>query len=351
MKLIFSLTLTLALSSALAQSTPQSVIDYLVAEEGVVGVAAGYAIEGTTEWSSAAGYSCKKQEIPFSDTTRTRTASIAKSMTAIAVMQLVEQGRLNLDQPVTEYLPAFPVKDKGVVTTRHLLTHTSGLTGYQSAEEAENKVAFANLETAMQVFIGRPLLFEPGTGFFYTTYGYVALGRIIEAVSGQSYESYMQAHIWGPSGMENTGVEVFGAQDASAACLYHKKRRKPKPADQNDLSNRIPGGGFYTTLEDMIRFGNAVVNHQLIKAETLEQMTEVPSIEKEGNPYGLGWFLYGPPPHEYLVIGHSGEQTGAATQLMLIPKSKTVIVVLANTSGTWKAVVQAASKLIQISEQ
>lgn len=351
MKFLFTLSLALSLFAARAQPGPQAVIDQLVNEEGIVGVAAAYAIDGTTEWSSTAGHRCKKPQILFSDTTRTRTASIAKSMTAIAAMQLAEQGQLDLDLPITEYLPAFPKKAKGTITSRHLLNHTSGLTGYQSPEEAENEVAYANLEEAMQVFANRPLLFEPGTGFFYTTYGYVVLGRIIEAVSGQSYETYMQTHIWGPSGMKHTGVEVYGEPVTDAACLYHKKRRKPKLADQNNLSNRTPGGGLYTTLEDMIRFGNAVVNHQLVKAETLEEMMSTPDIEKEGNPYGLGWFLYGPPPYEHLVIGHSGEQTGAATQLMLIPESKTVVVVLANTSGAWKAVVQAASELIRISEQ
>jgi hypothetical protein len=79
-------------------------------------------------------------------------------------------------------------------------------------------------------------------------------------------------------------------------------------------------------------------------------MIESQFEEKEGNPYGLGWFLYGPPPHQHLVIGHSGEQTGCAAQLMIIPKSKTVVAVLANTSGTWKEVVTLASQLIQISE-
>jgi len=125
-------------------------------------------------------------------------------------------------------------------------------------------------------------------------------------------------------------------------------RGKIKQAKPNDPSNRVPGGGFQTTLGDMLHFGNAVIENKLIKASTLERMTQIHSLEKEGNPYGFGWFLYGPKPNEKLVIGHSGEQIGAATQLMIIPKNKTVIVVLTNTSGSWREVIGLSVELTSL---
>lgn len=323
----------------------------LITDSGVTGAAAGYAVEGKTAWKNAAGYRCAEDQLPFTDSTRTRTASIAKTMTAVAIMQLVEQGRIDLDLPVQTYLPDYPKKKAGDITVRQLLAHTSGIGQYQSEKEAENQTDFPSLEAAMAVFKDRDLLFEPGTAYYYTTYGYVVLGRIIEVVSGQSYEAYLQKNIWDVAGMTRTGVEKLPSNPANRSCLYQKHKRKTKAARANNLSNRVPGGGLFTTLDDMIRFGNAIVENRLIKAATLEQMTQSQFAQKAGNPYGLGWFLYGPPPHESVVIGHSGEQTGAATQIMLIPKSKTVVVVLANTSGTWKDVVTLASALIGISEK
>ena len=124
-----------------------------------------------------------------------------------------------------------------------------------------------------------------------------------------------------------------------------------KKAESNNLSNRIPGGGFYSTLNDVLKFGNAVLDFTLIKESTFNLMLENQFVPKQGNPYGLGWYFYAPHPNENLVIGHSGEQTGAATQLMIIPKNNTVVVVLANTSGTWKDVVGLSSSLIGISEK
>lgn len=353
---LFSLIYLLCTCSGHTQDSSKAreaneLLTALITESGVTGAAAGYAVQGKTVWKNAAGYRCAENQALFTDSTRTRTASIAKTMTAVAIMQLVEQGRIDLDAPVQTYLPDFPKKKAGDITVRHLLAHTSGIGQYLSDKEAESQTEFPSLEAAMAVFKDRELLFQPGTAFYYTTYGYVVLGRIIEVVSGQNYEAYLQKNIWGPAGMNDTGVEKIQSEQTNRSCLYQKQKRKTKTATENNLSNRVPGGGLYTTLDDMIRFGNAIVENRLIKAETLEQMTQSQFDQKAGNPYGLGWFLYGPPPHESVVIGHSGEQTGAATQIMLIPKSKTVVVVLANTSGTWKDVVTLCSALIGISEK
>ncbi|MBK8555435.1 MAG: beta-lactamase family protein [Lewinellaceae bacterium] len=319
--------------------------------KGITGVAAGYSIDGATIWDNAVGFSCEDKGILFTDSTLTRTASLAKPMTAVAVLQLAEQGRLDLDAPIQQYLPQFPKKEKGDITTRQLLSHTSGISQYQSTKEIENTQNFETLEDAMKVFQDRPLLFEPGTNFFYTSYGYVVLGRIIEKISGQSFEAYMQINIWDKAGMRHTGIEKVGVTYPNKSCLYHRKKRRAKPAKQNDLSNRIPAGGFYSTVGDMLKFGNALLEGKLIGDSTFQLMTENQFAQKEGNPYGLGWFFYAPKPHENAVIGHSGEQTGAACQIMIVPGSKTVVVVLSNTSGTWKDVVTLCSALVAISEQ
>lgn len=348
LSLVFVLFISTASYSQELKKADELLID-MVSKKGSVGIAAGYSINGEIKWSNSAGYSCLATATPFQATTLTRIASIAKPMTAVAIMQLVEQGLIDLDTPISTYLPQYPKKEKGEITTRQLLAHTSGISQYLNTREIENTRNFSNMEEAMRVFVDRPLLFEPGTRYYYTSYGYVVLGRLIEEVSGQTYEAYMKDHIWDRANMKNTGVEYIDQVYESKSCLYHKKK-KTKTAKQNDLSNRIPAGGFYSTLQDMLHFGNALLAGELIEAGSLEIMIQQQFVQ-EGNQYGLGWFFYAPKPHDNLVIGHSGEQTGCASQLMLIPNSQTVVVVLSNTSGTWKDVVTLSSELIQLSEQ
>ncbi|TCK69404.1 CubicO group peptidase (beta-lactamase class C family) [Winogradskyella wandonensis] len=349
---ILTLLLSFATINIVAQEqfNPEQQLKELSGKKQNIGIAAAYSIDGVTEWSQSSGFSCQDSEIPFSSTTLTRIASIAKPMTAVAIMQLFEKGLIELDTPIQTYLPTFPRKEKGDITIKQLLTHTSGISQYQSNKEVENKTQFNSLQEAIDVFRDRPLLFKPGSEYFYTSYGYVLLGRIIEQVSGLSYEDYMQKNIFDIANMKNTGIENINKQYDNKSCLYHNQKRKTKKTKQNNLSNRIPAGGFYSTLDDVIKFGEAIVNNTLISESTFKLMLESQPVTYDGSLYGFGWFFYGPKPNENIVIGHEGGQSGCTSQLFIIPKSKTVVVVLSNTSGTYRDVVTFASKLISHSE-
>lgn len=304
-----------------------------ILDQNIVGASAGYSIYGVTEWQAAIGFSDKKNNITFETETKVRMASIAKSMTAIAVMQLVEKGLINLDSPIKTYIPDYPLQSKIQITTRHLLSHTSGIAGYKNSKEAETKITYSSLTDAVDLFKNRKLLFEPGTKYNYTSYGYTLLGLIIEKVSGINFESYMRENIWDVAGMMNTGVDKYNFQEENSSKFYRRTRKgKIKSGVENNLSNRVPGGGFYTTVLDMLKFGNAVIENDLIKQETLSLMREHHSLEKESNAYGFGWFLYNPKPNEGAIIGHSGGQTGCSSQLFIIPEKGIVTIVLANTS-------------------
>jgi CubicO group peptidase (beta-lactamase class C family) len=314
-----------------------------------IGITAAYSVNGEIKWSNSAGFSCMDGEVPFSKNTLTRIASISKNFTAVAIMQLVEKKLLELDSPIENYLTDLP-SDKKKITVRQLLAHTAGISQYIGKKEIENTVHYESLQDAMEVFIQRPLLFEPGTKYFYTTYGYVILGRIIEKVSSLSYQDYMERNIFDLAEMENTFVEDIDKMYPNKSCLYHNGGRKAKKGKQNDLSNRVPGGGFISTLEDLIKFGNALLAEKLINKESLDTMLKKQPVEYDGNKYGLGWFLYGPPPNENIVIGHSGGQTGCTSQLMMVPQTKTVAVVLSNTSGNYPDIATFAINLISHSE-
>lgn len=300
------------------------------------GVVAGVSVDGQKIWMSAKGYSNKETKTAMETQTITRTASIAKSMTAVAIMQLVEQDLINLDLPIQTYISDYPKKKEEDISTRHLLHQTSGIPNYGSVKEVETRENYSTLSDAVDVFKNRDLRHTPGTAFYYSSYNYVVLGLIIEKVSGLTYEEYMTKNIWEKAGMTNTGVEKYGSTYPNKSSLYHRnKKGKIKLGKENNLSNRIPGGGFYSCVADMLRFGEAVINNELISAESMNILTTNSGAKKEGNPYAAGWFLYGGGTNPERVIGHSGEQTGASAQFMIIPSRKTVAIVMGNTSGSW----------------
>ncbi len=328
-----------------------TLLEEVISDKTVMGVVAGYAVDGTIIDQSAAGYYNKKLEKKFELDTQVRMGSIAKPMTAIAVMQLVEQGRLDLDTPIQTYIPDYPTHPKTQITTRHLITHTSGIGGYKDGRESNTTVNYPTLYEALDLFKDRELLFEPGTQYSYTTYGYTVLGVIIERVSGQTFEAYMQTNIWDKANMSHTGVEKFGVKSDNKSELYSRNngKGKAKIAKENNLSNRIPAGGFYTTLGDMLNFGNAIINNTLVKESTLTLMRQHHSLEKVNNSYGFGWFLYGPKSKEGAIMGHSGGQTGCTSFLFIVPSKKAVSVILANTSRAQSSVNPIANKLLNLS--
>ena len=270
-------------------------------------------------------------------------------MTAIAILQLHETGQLDLDAPIQEYLADFPVKPEGEITTRHLLNHSSGIAAYKDDTEIENQTEYASIEDAINIFKDRALIATPGTAFNYTTYGYVVLGAIIESVSGQSYETYMRQNIWTVAGMTDTQIERSNESYENKSELYFRKDNgKIKLADANNLSDRIPGGGIISTLDDMMKFGNAILNDVFISRASLELMFEIPNIKNNGIPYGKGWYLYDEIPDFGIVYGHGGAQTGASTMLMIVPEQDFVVVVLTNTSRASNEVIKIISRLFEI---
>lgn len=323
----------------------------MISKKEVAGVVAAYSVEGNIIGQAAAGYANKKTKEKFNLETKVRMGSIAKPMTALAVMQLVEKGLLDLDAAVQTYIPDYPTHPKTQITIRHLLSHTSGIAGYKDGRESNTTVEYPTLYNALDLFKDRALLFEPGTQYSYTTYGYTVLGAVIEKVTGGTFEAYMQKNIWDKAGMTNTGVEKFGVKMENKSELYSRNngRGKAKKAKENNLSNRIPAGGFYTTSGDMLKFGNAVLENVFVKESTLNLMREHHSLEKENNAYGFGWFLYAKKPNEGAIIGHTGGQAGNTSFLFIVPSKKTVSIILANTSRAQSSVNPVANKLLGLS--
>ncbi len=302
-----------------------------ISKGNAVGLSAAYAIDGQIIWQDAKGLANEAGKIPFNTATKCRTASIAKPMTAVAIMQLMEAGKINLDDKVSQYLNAFPHEQ---ITVRQVLNHSSGIRAYQNKKEQNNFKNYPNLQSAAAIFLNDDLLFEPGTAFNYTSFGYTILGMLIEEISDLSFEQYLKLNVWDKVGMKNTGVEKIDVKVDGKAEIYHRNNKgKIKLVKQTDLSDRIPAGGIYSSSEDLVKFGMGILNGKLIKPETMVLMQENLGLKKEGNGYGLGWYLYGENPKLGNVFGHNGAQLGTSSWLMLLPDQNAVVCVVSNTSG------------------
>ncbi len=296
---------------------------------GIPGVSVAVAVNGEIVWSDGFGYADLEERVPVWPSTRFRIGSISKSLTADALAQLYEQGRLDLDAPVQRYVPSFP--DKGdVITTRQLAGHLSGIRAYKGDEFLLQK-HYATVLDGLAVFKDDPLLFPPGTKFSYSSYGFNLLSAVLESASGEAFLSYMREHIFLPLGMHDT------VADENEKIVEHRTRfytRAKEGELQNgpyvDNSYKWAGGGFLSTGEDLVRFGSAHLRGGHLKPATLALLfTSQRTKAGEETGYGIGWFI-GRKGVKYRVIGHGGGSIGGTSQLALFPDSNVVVAVLTN---------------------
>lgn len=313
-----------------------ALVDKHIEHGDFLGVAAGYYHEGCGSYVTGAGFGSKYKQLPTNSNTLMRAASITKPMTAIAIMQLYEDGIIDLDVPIQRYLKSYPVKTQGEITVRHLLKHTSGIPHYTSKWEALSFSDYPTLNAATEVFKHKELQFVPGTQYLYSSYGYTVLGAIIEEVTQMSYEDYMREHVWEISGMYDTGLEKSGHRYGNKSNLYLKIGTNYIKSPTTDLSNIYSAGGVQTTVGDLLKFGEAILQDKLVEHKTLQMMINAtdglaPAIGDD--PYGLGWAVYDHPKLGK-IIQHGGSQPGASSFFAIFLDHNIVTAVLSNSFGS-----------------
>jgi serine beta-lactamase-like protein LACTB len=179
------------------------------------------------------------------------------------------------------------------------------------------------------IFVNDPLLFEPGTKYEYSTYGYTVIGCVIEGASGEKFAEYVTRHVLQPAGMTHTFVDVQGKIIPHRARPYTKKDSRIINSGFMDSSYKVPGGGLVSTAEDLVRFETALTAGKLLKPTTVAVMWTALKT-KDGNPthYGLGFELMAM--NGQKVIGHSGGQQGCTTAMLEAPDKKIAVTVMAN---------------------
>lgn len=303
--------------------------------ESIPAASIAVAANGKIIYNRAFGLSDVENNLPAHTKSVFRLASVSKPITAVAVMQLVEQGKIDLDAPAEQYLPTFP-KKQWSFTVRQLLGHQSGVRHYLGLEE-EYRIGsrrYKDLNEAITIFSSDSLRHKPGERYSYTTFGYSLLGVVIETVSGMSYEEYIRTNICAPAGMISTYM------DRSTDIIPNRTRvyaldslRRLRNAVAIDPNYKFPGGGIVSTAEDMVRFASAVMSGTLIRPETFAMMTTMGTLaDGTTTGYGLGWSL-GTATAPNAVL-HKGMQQGTTTVLLLLPEKKCAAVVLSNLQQT-----------------
>ena len=314
----------------------EAAITALMSSKHIPGLSIAIVSDNQLRWQSGYGMADLENSVPAKAATVYRIASVAKPLTAVAAMQLVEKGNLDLDAPIQKYVPTFPTKP-WPITTRQLLGHLSGIRNYRG-NEAGSTLFYSSLTEALSIFKDDPLDFEPGTKYSYTTYGYTLLGTVIEGASGMSYVDYMRENVFKPAKMSHTQADNVFDIIPNRARGYHPKvygkfDGNLRNANLSDSSYKIPAGGLVSTVEDLANFAIAVQNGVLIKKETFEQMSS-PQKTRDGKAtaYGLGWYIDGVRDRKGLVW-HGGVQPGATSMLFILPKERFALVILTNLEG------------------
>lgn len=297
---------------------------------GVPGLSIAVSNGDSVTWAQGFGLADVEQNVPVRPETVFRLASISKPITAVAVMQLVERGLVNLDDPIQRYVPSFPRKPQGEVRVRHLLTHTSGIRHYRGSEFSLS-TPFPTTERALTVFRDDPLEFAPGERYLYSTYGYNLLAGVIEHASGRSFEDYVRTNVFVPAGMTSAVLE-HPQEIMRGRARQYVRGAAPLSllnAPYVDLSVKWAGGGMIATATDVARFDIALNQGRLLKPETLERMYTSARLNN-GNitGYGFGWMVN--VDQSRLLVAHSGGAMGGTTYVLRDPRAKVAAVVLAN---------------------
>lgn len=352
--MFFRSVLFIFLSASVAASSfdekAQALLEQQVRDSGVAGVSAGIMVDGEIVWLGGAGFRDVENQIPAEGDMLARIASITKSMTATGIMQLEEKKKLKLNDLVRKHVKTYPKKAKGKVRIEHLLTHTSGTRHYQGKENRP-MTHYESLDDAITLFMDRRLAFEPGSRYLYTTYGYTLLGAAIEGASKQTYEEYMREHIWEAAGMTRTELEIRGKTLPEQAKLYRFSNDGELVEDEyTDLSVKYPGGGLVSTAEDLLRFGHAFVEGELVSESTVERMLTVKIVPKQSVPYALGWMVFDHPEWGKR-IHNDGGQAGTTTMLDIYPEKGIVVAVMCNVYRAGQPVNAVASGLVELALQ
>ena len=311
----------------------EKAVSTFMSANSVPGMGAAVVLDGEPVWSAGFGMADLEDSAPATSSTLFRLGSLSKPITATALLQLWEHGKLDLDAPVQKYCPAFPQKE-WPITSRELLGHLGGIRHYNRDGKGDipedSARHFASMEESLQIFAADPLVAKPGTKFNYSTYGYTLLGCVLEGAASQKYMDFVRENIFKPASMAQTQADDFFTIIPHRTRWYHKDKSEiVRNAGVLNSSYKIPGGGLISSADDMARFEAAMLADKLVKRPARDLMwTPQKTPDGKSTGYALGWGIsdkFG-----IHIVAHTGGQQGTSTAFVLVPERRAGVIVLAN---------------------
>ncbi|WP_170181951.1 serine hydrolase domain-containing protein [Phreatobacter stygius] len=280
--------------------------------------------DGKVLLERAWGLADRARNLPATVETRFRIGSMSKMFTAVAVLQLVEAGKLGLDDTVGRHLAGYPNRAIAeTVTIRQLLTHTGGTGDIFGPGFAENRHNLRTHDDYVRLYGERAPDHPPGAGQRYSNYGFILLGALIETASGMSYDDYVRRHLFEPAGMTSTGSLPESEAVPERAVGYISRGNELVPNSDTLPWRGTSAGGGYSTVGDLLRFVEALQAGRLISPALFQAATR-----RQAGPFGLGFAVVGD--GDWQGFGHNGGAPGMSGDLHVFPRLGYVLVALAN---------------------
>ncbi len=313
----------------------EQIIKKVMEEKALPGVAVAVSIEGNTIWSKGFGFADMEEKIPVSASdSKFRIGSVSKPLTAVGLAILYEQGKVDLDAPIQNYVPDFP-KKRWDISLRQLAGHTAGIRHYRGNEFMSDK-KYPTVAEGLDIFENDRLEFEPGTKYSYSSYAWNLISAAIENIAEEPFLKFMDKEVFNKMELKNTEADHADEENAKRTKFYQRDGGEASEAPYVDNSYKWAGGGFLSTAEDMVIFGNSLLFNQFLKKETLDLFISPQKIANgKTTNYGIG-FRSGEDKKGRKWYGHSGGSVGGTTMWMIFPDQEMIVAMITNmSSAAW----------------
>lgn len=326
-----------------------------ITQGNLPGVSVAVGVGREIVWAEGFGWADLERRVPVSPDTRFRIGTASTVLTSAAVGLLVERGRLDLDQEIQTYVPAFP-KKSWPVTLRQVLGHVAGVRT-DGGDEGPYTEHCDRPADALRIFGHQSLLFEPGTDYRYSSYGWVLVSAAIEAVAGEPFLTFMRQEVFAPLGMDDTRADTREPLANAATFYFPRFGADPRYGlhlmRELDYSCYAGASVFLSTPSDLVRFGSGINSGEFLQPGTvtlLQTSLRLPSGQETG--YGLGWDLETVTLNgvETRVVGHDGDSLGGmVASLLTFPEHGLVVAVTSNISyaKTFDLAVRVAEAFVE----
>ena len=296
----------------------------------IPGLSVGF-YKGDYQWSEGFGYIDLENDVKATPHSAYRLASNTKSMTAVAILQLQEAGKLSIDDPVKKYVPYFPRK-RWDITIRQVMGHIGGISHYKNYEVEGHIKTDKDTRDAIEIFDEFELLARPGTEYHYSSYGYNLLGAVIEGAAETPYGKYLRENIWQPLGMDHTWMDDPDRIIPHRAKGYRLDFGELKNSEYVNISSRFAAGGTRSTVKDLLRYARGLQEGRLLSQRSTRMMeTTMNTSNGKRTDYGMGWHIE--PVNGHFQAYHTGGQPETRTMLMRFPARDMAIALAYNLEG------------------